>query len=162
MRIKDPKAALHWIVAILNRHRVPFQITGGLAAKAYGSDRDLVDIDIDIPEEAFSRIVPEVRAYLLFGPAAYRDPSWDLQLMTLLYRGQEIDLCGAHQARIFDQARKEWVNLMADFSTSEVKEVLGIPLPVVCRKDLLHYKRKLGRGVDRMDIAAIDPTENSR
>ena len=58
MRIKDPKAALHWIVAILNRHRVPFQITGGLAAKAYGSDRDLVDIDIDIPEEAFPASYP--------------------------------------------------------------------------------------------------------
>jgi hypothetical protein len=162
MEIKDPKAALQWIVAILNRYQVPFQITGGLAAKAYGSDRELVDIDIDIPEEAFSRIVPEVSEYLLFGPAPYQDPSWDLQLMTLLYRGQEIDLCGAHQAKIFDQARKEWVNLKADFPTSEVKELLGISLPVVCRKDLLDYKRKLDRAVDRIDIAAINPPENSR
>jgi hypothetical protein len=161
MEIKDPKAALQWIVEILNRYQVPFQITGGLAAKAYGSGRELVDIDIDIPEESFSRILPEVKEHLVFGPASHRDPSWDLQFMTLLYRGQAIDLCGAYQAKIFDQFRKEWVNLKADFSISEVKELFGILLPVVCRKELVDYKRKLNRAVDRMDIAAIDPPDNA-
>jgi hypothetical protein len=157
----DPKAALQWIVAILNRHQVPFQITGGLAANAYGSNRELVDIDIDIPEEAFSCIVPEVREYLLFGPARYHNESWDMQLMTLLYRGLEIDLSGAHRTKIFDETKKEWVNLRADFSTAEVKELFGMPLPVVCRNDLADYKRKLNRAVDITDVAAINQSKKA-
>ena len=81
--------------------------------------------------------------------------------MTLLYRGQEIDLSGAHQTKFFDQTKKEWVNLKADFSTSEVKELFRMPLPVVCSKDLVDYKRKLNRAVDYMDIAAINQSKKA-
>ena len=39
---------LRWIVEILNRNHIPYQLVGGLAAKIYGSARDINDIDIDI------------------------------------------------------------------------------------------------------------------
>ncbi|NIR53110.1 hypothetical protein GWO43_29865 [candidate division KSB1 bacterium] len=38
----QPAKALKWIVNILNKHDIPFQATGGLATKAFGSKRKLV------------------------------------------------------------------------------------------------------------------------
>lgn len=49
------KEALSWITNLLQKYNIPFQIAGGLAAQAYGSNRKLHDIDIDIPEIDFQK-----------------------------------------------------------------------------------------------------------
>lgn len=87
--MKNPKKAFRWIINILKKHQVPFQITGGLAAQAYGSKRPLNDIDIDIPEDRFNEIVPNVKDYITYGPAHFIDERWDLFLLTLNYQRSE-------------------------------------------------------------------------
>jgi hypothetical protein len=134
-------------------------ISGGFAARIYGSVRELADIDIVIPEINFDEILSEVKECVTFGPAQYKDENWDLWLMTLCYKEQEIDICGAHEAQIYDKKCEEWVWLETNFSISDTKEIFGIEVPVVPKDELITNKSKLRREVDLLDIAdIISPT----
>ncbi|MFY9484693.1 MAG: hypothetical protein WAP74_03700 [Patescibacteria group bacterium] len=152
MKIKE---GLNWIVAILRKHKIPFQITGGLAARVYGSKRPINDIDIDIPEEYFDRILKDVKPYIIFGPAHYRDKRWDLQLLTLNYHGQEIDIGGAYQTKINDARTGKWRAMPSDLSRIVKHELFDITLPVTNPEDLVDYKRMLVGDHQKEDISAI-------
>ena len=95
------KNALIWITDILNKYQIPFQISGGFAAKIHGSPRPLNDIDIDIPKDSFGKIMTDVKKYITYGPRHHKDKKWDLYLMTLNYHGQEIDI-GSADIKIYD------------------------------------------------------------
>ena len=151
----ETKTALIWITDILVKLRIPFQIAGGLAAIAYGSKRALHDIDIDIPEEAFKALANEVREFIDYGPSNFKDEKWDLMLMTLSYKGQLIDVSGAHDTKIFDGKSDRWQHLITDFSAAEIKDVLGLQLPVIAFDELIAYKKILARDVDLLDIAEL-------
>jgi hypothetical protein len=153
----EARAALAWITATLRALDVPFQITGGLAARCYGSTRPLADIDIDVPEEHLPMLGDHLASYAVFGPARYRDDSWDLLLLTLRFGGQPIDLGGAYQTRVFDRSACRWVPAPANLETSVPIVVMGVEVPVVARADLASYKRRLARSVDREDLLAIGP-----
>lgn len=153
--MRATQEAFHWIVDILEKRDVPFQISGGLAAKVYGSSRELADIDVDVPEKEFEKILPDVKNYIIFGPARYKDENWDLWLMTLRYCEQEIDISGAHEAQIFDKINNDWFWLQTDFSKSNLQEIFGILVPVVAKKELVEYKSRLRRDVDLIDIKEI-------
>ena len=152
--MKKTEEAFKWIIGILKGHGVPFKITGGFAARLYGSDRPLADIDIDILNEKFDEVLPEVNDYIIWGPERLLDNNWDLLLMTLQYGGQKIDICGA-EGKLRNHKTGEWKNFTTDFSKSETKEVYGILVPVITREDLIEYKQVLGRDVDRQDVEAL-------
>lgn len=149
------KIALFWITDILKKHQIPFQITGGLAAIAYGANRSLADIDIDIPDNQFDLIKNDVGPYITYGPARFKSDMWDLVLMTLNYQGQEIDLSGADSTHIFNEKTKEWVKLNEDFTVVNRKKVFDLDLPVIPIKSLIYYKKILAREVDLIDIEQI-------
>jgi hypothetical protein len=153
--MKDTSTALRWVIEILQKLRVPFQISGGLAARAYGARRELYDIDISLPEQAFPAVETAVRPYIVWGPSLYQDESWELLLMTAKYAEQEIDFGGAFQARFFDRLKGIWVPFVENLATAEQKVVYGVEVPVISMPDLIAYKRMLDRDVDREDIAAI-------
>ncbi|MDO8649369.1 MAG: hypothetical protein Q7R81_06335 [Candidatus Peregrinibacteria bacterium] len=147
--------ALRWIIAILRKHRIPFQVTGGLAAHFYGSQRPINDIDIDVPEEAISAVVPDVQQYRVFGPARYEDGAWDVFLMTLEYRGQLIDIGGAEGTRIRDGKTSKWTPVHCDLLTANEKQLFGTIVPVVDPHDLIAYKEMLTGEHQQEDIAAV-------
>lgn len=142
--------ALKWIIGILNKHKTDYQISGGFAAKLYDSDRELVDIDIDIPDNKFNNMYDDVKDYIIYGPKKYKDRNWDLKLMTLDYNGQTIDISG--KAKIFDKNSQKWVIRKVDFSKSDTMKIDGIDVSVISKEDLISYKSKLLRRVDRQDI----------
>lgn len=151
---KDTKGALEWIVGILKKYDVPFQISGGCAAKIYGSPRELNDIDIDIPENYFLKIISDVKPYIIYGPDQYKDKKWDLYLMTLNYAGQEIDI-GSGNAKISTKERDKWIDFSTDFSKAVKKTFLGIEVSVIPKEDLVNYKQSLDGVHQQVDIESI-------
>jgi hypothetical protein len=151
--VRRTKEAFKWIVGILRKHKIAFQITGGFAARVYGSHRKLADIDISVPDSKIKEILQDVKKYAIYGPKRYVDKSFDLQLMTLKYKGQEIDICGT--ARLYDCDHKRWVKDKTHFNKSMTNRVYGINVPVILKKELIAYKRLLGRKVDLADIKSL-------
>ena len=162
--MKRTKQALRWITGILKSRRVPFQITGGLAARIYGATRPLADIDIDIPTLGLRRIVAMISGRLIYGPRRYKDRNWDLTLATLLYGGQLIDLCAIETEKIFNRTSGKWEKLKIKLGEAVRRSVLGVSVPVIPLERLISYKSKLGRRVDVKDARAISdrPTVRCR
>ena len=149
------QVALIWITNILNSHKVPFQISGGLAAKIYGSPRPLNDIDIDIPDANFPDILEEVKPYITYGPEQYKNPKWDALTITLDYYGQEIDITGATKGKMSNKQETAWLPIACDFNKVVYKEILGVKVPVISKEDLINYKKELGGDHQLFDIEAI-------
>ena len=149
------KTAFRWIVDILQKHEVPFVVTGGLAARAYGSQRELRDIDLEVPDDQIGKIIEDVSNHIVLGPERYKDDFFDLALLRLNYEGQEIDISGGSEARIYDPEKEGWVNDPTDFSKYESKEIFGVIVPVVQPEDWLAYKNISPREEDLQDIEAV-------
>src|SRR3989344_318130 len=109
--MKNTEEALKWIVNILRKHKIPFEIRGGFAAKIYGSTRELADIDVQIKNTKIESIILDIKNYVIFGPKRYKDRNWDLLLLTLRYKGQVIDISGLGSIKIFNKINKKWENL---------------------------------------------------
>ena len=157
--MRNIQKAFKWIVGILQEHEIPFQITGGLAARVYGSNRPLADIDIDIPEDRIEEIAADVKSHVIFGPGRFVDDNWDLTLMTLNYENQEIDI-SSDRVKIRNARTGKWEENKTDFAQSENHEIYGISVQVIKKDKLIEYKRVLNRSVDAEDIKKI--IESSR
>jgi len=139
------KMGLEWILGIIRENNIDYQITGGLAAHLYGSEREVYDIDIEVYDIDVYKLADYCREYVIYGPERYMDENFDLLLMTLDFGGQYIDICGIETMYIRGELQG------VDLSTSV--EVDG--MKVVLKSDLIEYKRLLGREVDLVDISNI-------
>lgn len=147
-------AAFHWITNLLESHAIQYKITGGLAARAYGVDRSLADIDIEVEEKWIASIAQWVSPYIVYGPDRYKDISWDIQLMTLMYEGQEIDIAAA-EARIYNVKTATWELSISNPSEYCTLMIYNKNVPVETLAELITYKEKLGRLVDKEDIRQL-------
>ncbi len=144
--------ALRYIVNILNKNKVRFQIVGGLASVAYGTKRKVRDIDIIIHEKDFKKIVPDVKRYIVEGPERSKSDTWDCYYLELNYRGTVIEFGGAKTSKMFDKKSNLWTNFKINLEKPVTKNFLGIRIPVIPKKQLIKYKKILGRKVDKIDI----------
>lgn len=153
---KDTKKALQWIVRLLHKNRIPFHVTGGFAARIYGSKRRLRDIDIEIPSSGMKKILKDIKSYVIYGPAHYKDRHFDVPLITVEYAGQKIDLSASDKLKLFDSRTHKWVRYPIHLSAAILKKVMGIWLPVAPAEQLLSYKSMMNEKVQLEDIAAIE------
>jgi len=152
---RKTKEAFTWIVGILRKHSIQFRISGGFAANIYGSNRPLADIDIEIPDDKVLEIQEEVEKYIIYGPKRYTDLEFDLLLMTLKYKGQEIDICGINSLKLFNKKTRKWTKERINLSKVTRKKVYDFVVPVIPLKNLIAYKKKISRDVDIQDVNAI-------
>ena len=152
--MKNTEKAFHWIIELLEQRNIEYKISGGLAARLHGARRELADIDIEVSDADVRNIAEDVKSYIIFGPARYIDENWNLELMTLNYEGQEIDIAGTG-AKIFNHKQKRWENCPGDVQTIEIKEAFGRKVPVESLDSLIAYKSILGRDVDLEDIRQL-------
>ena len=87
--------ALAWLVKLLDRHAVPYQIVGGLAAHAYGATRPVVDVDLYLPFDRGQLILAEIQPYIVRQPLPHHSELWDLVYLALVYEDVYIEI-GVH------------------------------------------------------------------
>ena len=153
--MRKTKEAFTWIIGILKEHKIPFQITGGFAANIYGSNSVLVDIDIGIPDEKIFEIQNRVKKFIIYGPKRYKDNVFDLLLMTLKYKGQEMDIYGINSEKLFNKKTNKWNKARINLSKTTKKKVFNLIVSIIPLKDLISYKKKISRNVDIQDIKAL-------
>jgi len=152
----DIQQTLTWIIGVLERLEIPYQVAGGLAARCYGSDRPLHDIDFYIPGSSFDRLQEEVWEFIEFGPEHYKDEHWDIIFMKLDYHGRQIEFGDADHTRYYDTHTDQWIREEIDFSASVMVSCEGVELPVMPKQQLIDYKRRLNREVDRADVEYLE------
>lgn len=147
--------AAQWIVTLLRERNVPFLICGGLAAKGYGAERDLHDIDLFVPGEYFSSVVQAGQEFVSKAAAHSQEGGWDVTYVQFKYEGIKVEVGSADGARIFDAGSEAWVPLDIDFARYTTVTLWGLGLPLMLRDDLVRYKSALSRPVDIEDVRAI-------
>ena len=152
--MKNTEAAFHWITDILEKNKIPYKISGGMAAKIYGVTRELADIDIEIKNKHITVVSELVKPYLAFGPTNYKDEFWELELMTLTYLEQDIDISGS-PAKIYNKTSKQWENCPGTLENIEILEIYEKKVPVESLDSLIAYKKILNREVDKEDVRQL-------
>ncbi|MFH0948947.1 MAG: hypothetical protein V1802_00490 [Candidatus Aenigmatarchaeota archaeon] len=153
--MKKTKEAFIWVVEILKAHKIPYRISGGFAARIYGTKRPLADIDIEVPDKYVDKILPHVQNFVVRGPARFKDKNWDIYLLTIKYKGQMIDFSGTDTEKLFSRKRNRWVKFSADFPKVTRKKVYGKTVNVIRKEDLIYYKNIIRRRVDIKDIKEL-------
>jgi hypothetical protein len=148
--------ALGWIVSLLNRYSIPYQICGGMAAKAYGATRPLVDIDIYASLQAsphFQLFMDEVQPYLIREFAPHLSASWDILYLALNYQGMQIEIAeSTSNPRFYNYRDGRWEDQLIDFAASTLILLYSVEVAIMPKDELLAYKSMLDREVDHLDI----------
>jgi len=149
--------ALAWIVSLLNRYHIPYQIVGGLAAKAYGATRPLLDIDVYAPLDQAQAAMAEMRPYIVRELLPHHSASWDLIYMALDYHGiyMEIGDTSTTIPRFYNRQDQRWEDQVIIYTNSQMMTLYGIETAVMPKDELLRYKAMLDREVDHQDIEEI-------
>ena len=154
------RGTLEWIEGVLDRLEVPRQYVGGLAARAHGATRPLLDIDLYVPDEALPDIAGAITEHLVRFPVPYQDESWDLVYLRADYHGQAVEIGGADTARYRDTGDGTWCDVEIDYDAGVCLEVEGVAVPVMPLEALAEYKAKLGREVDQRDLEELGHPED--
>lgn len=153
--------ALRWIVALFDKHNIPYRIGGGFAAHVYGSERPVNDIDISLSGKYFSIIVPEVSRYIIAGPKHYSNEKWDCDTLSLNYEGQDIDMTDIDTLRMSSLNKSEWFQTKDHFRKYEPVPTLvgGIQVSLIDPRDLVAYKKELAdeaHQYQKSDVEAVE------
>lgn len=149
------KEVLRKIVTILNRERIDYEITGGLAAIFYGAKRPLFDIDIDIHKKDFPEVRELFKSYVVEEPHQTKESKYfDIYAMALNIDGVDVDFSASEDSYFWDKNghRHRLDSTLKDFQEFNFN---GIKIQVCDKKGLIAYKKIIARDTDLEDIKQI-------
>lgn len=148
--------AFHWIIDFLERESVPYMIMGGLAAYAYGSDRELYDVDLYIPQPALETVADYGKGVKTFGPSRYKDEFWDIEGAQFILDSVKVEITTDDNCRFFCEKESKWIEQEIHFDMTVTKTLFGREVEVMRLEDLINYKSKLARDVDLDDVSRLN------
>lgn len=148
--------ALAWIVSALKRYAIPYQVVGGLAARAWGGSREVVDIDLYVPLDQTRQLLIDIDEYIVWGPQYYYSKNWDITFAKIDFGAQRIELADSSSSpRFFNVLEGRWEDQTIDYRSSVRRSIFGVECDVIPKDELIRYKRALDRPVDRIDVADL-------
>ncbi len=138
-------------VNLLKSNNIPFQITGGLAAIAYGAKRPLYDIDIDVSKKDIQKVRELFRQYITEDFHHLQNGKFDIYVMTLTINGVEVDISQAEENYVIDKKGNKF-GYNVDLSKAKLIDIEGVGIPVEDKTELINYKTILARETDLIDI----------
>ncbi len=147
---------LNWVTRLLADLAIPYQAVGGLAARAHGSKRPLIDIDLYVPDrEALERVVEATGPRVTRAPRHQVYEHRDLVILKVSHGDWDVEIAAADSARFRDRHTGAWREAGIRFDAGEPVEVAGVEVRVMPLPELLDYKEALGRDVDRQDVREL-------
>jgi hypothetical protein len=134
------------VCALLNRHRVRYLITGGVAANLHGSVRATKDVDILVPRELknMTRLLAAL-SELPYGIAKELDASEIVDKpFTIVGDDPRVDILTVASSVTFQQAHPGRIT----------RRIRGVRVPYLNRSDLIRSK-ETGRTQDQADIERL-------
>jgi hypothetical protein len=114
-----------------------------------------VDLDFYVPAAGMPSLLPDLGGFLKRPLGEYRGEEWRLRYLKVEYDGWAIEVAEAEGAQFLNRVADEWEDQGIDFSASVVRPVAGVSLSVMPLAQLMDYKRKLDREVDKRDVADL-------
>jgi O-6-methylguanine DNA methyltransferase len=158
------KRALEWLVNLFDKNHIDYLLVGGVASVFYGSQRELADIDVGILNTSLEKVSNLINqsGVKCQKPTKYKNEIWDINLMTFLYKGQEIDIFATKEARIYNKKTGFWEDWNLD-KVPKYEKVYGFhKYKLIPLNKLIEYKSKIGREVDVADIIELKTIYNKR
>lgn len=160
MLSQTQKQVLKQVDNTLKKNNIPFQVSGGLAAIAYGAKRPLYDIDIDVRKEDIPKVRQLFKDYITEDFYHLDDEHFDIWLMTLRIDGVGVDISQAQESYFVNKTGKK-IRMDGDLSKTKIVDIDGVEVPVQDKKELIAYKKIIGRDTDLIDIKQMQSSATS-
>ncbi len=147
---------LNLLIATFDRHKISYQVTGGLAGNIYGSKWPLHDIDIEVSQRDMAKVVELFREYTVRPLFRFVDEEFHLMLLGLCINDIEVEINQAEEAFIFSDGVR--IQLDTDLGKAKKIRFLGLYILVQPLDDIIKYKQLLKRNNDVNDLMNLPKT----
>lgn len=145
--------ALRFIISILTKHNIDYQLTGGVAGNIYGSQWPLHDIDIEVARKDMDRVAELFKDYITRPISRFVDDEFDLLMMTLQISEIDVDINQVEDAFVVRDGVK--IKLDSDLSRANRINWQGIEILVQPLDDIIHYKEIIRREADLAELKQL-------
>lgn len=159
---QQAKAALSFIIPLLEKYNFRWVITGGFACYVYGVDRLLTDIDIDIETSKdsleFRSFYDDVKEYITQPLENFIDENYNNYNFEITYQNQIIDICPMDDLLIFNNETGTYDKFYKNgYPEIELTKFEGFTLPLLSKQAVIENKEMLAKkdGWQQRDIDAL-------